>query len=144
MTVVVWDGKVLAGDRKSVLGGTPMRTRKVFRVIAPNKRVALIGYSGSNAFVRAHLAWLNGGDRPTFTHEKFDWAVMLVDDERKIWFRSWTADYWDRFLCRRWAIGAGCDYALGAMDQGADAVEAVRAASRLDIGCGLGVDVVRF
>ena len=38
----------------------------------------------------------------------------------------------------------GADYALGAMMHGADALKAVRIASRLDNSCGFGVDVVRF
>lgn len=144
MTVIVWDGKVLAADRKSVFGSTPMRARKVFLVVAPNGRIALVGYSGSAPFVAAHLAWLRGGERPTFTHPEFKWSVLLIDDARNVWWRGESADYWERQLCRRAVIGSGSDYALGAMAHGADAVAAVRIASKLDIQCGMGVDVVRF
>lgn len=42
------------------------------------------------------------------------------------------------------AIGSGRGEALGAMAMGADARRAVEIASRLNVGCGLGVDVIRF
>lgn len=43
-----------------------------------------------------------------------------------------------------WAVGSGCDYALGAMKFGATAKEAIAIASELDVNTGLGIDTVDF
>lgn len=112
MTVIAWDGKVLAADRMSHIGGTPLPPmRKIHRLVAPNGKQAL----------------------------------MLIEQPRWVWYRSDNANRWDLLgACSGWAIGSGCDYALGAMEAGATAQEAVRIASRLDNQCGMGVDVVRF
>lgn len=146
MTTIAWDGHTLAGDRRVAYGDTPMVTSfpKVRRVVAPNKRVALIGFSGSAAFASAFLAWLKGGERPSFRVDN-SWTVMLIDDRKGVWVRSSTSDAWE-LVGRRvnWAIGSGCDYALGAMHVGADAARAVRAAAGLDVNTGFGVDKVCF
>lgn len=146
MTCVAWDGEQLAGDRLGIWSGMRTRCRKVFRVIAPNGRIALVGYSGTMAFVRAHLHWLAGGERPTFTGPEFRWSVMMIDDRRNVWLRGDNADYWDKMMGpgERLAIGSGADFALASMLLGKSAPDAVRIASRLDHGTGGGVDVVRF
>ncbi len=144
MTTIAWDGRELAGDRMATIGGTPIPYRKVFRVTAPNGRRALVGYSGSGAFVGAHLNWLRGGERPAFAHERFNWGVLLIDDAGIVWHRCAWADYWERLRVRNWALGSGADYALAAMALGRSAREAVRLAHRLDHQTGLGVDVVCF
>lgn len=146
MTTIAWDGHTLAGDRCATYGDTPMvaARRKVLRVIAPNKRVALVGFAGSAAFAIAFLAWLKGGEKPAFALTN-SWTVMMIDDHKGVWVRSSNSDAWE-LVGRRvnWAIGSGCDYALGAMHVGADAARAVRAAAGLDVSTGFGVDKVTF
>lgn len=121
-----------------------MPYRKVFRVMAPNRRRALVGYCGSGAFIAAHLHWLRGGERPAFTHARFEWQVLMVDDSFRVWSRCDDADYWDPRTLPRWAVGSGADLAIGAMACGKTAREAVRIACRYDFKSGLGVDVVKF
>lgn len=148
MTVIAWDGKVLAADRMSTIGGTPIHesTPKVQRLRAPNGRQALIGFSGNSAFKASYLNWMAGGEEPALKQgEDMKWAIILIQEPRWVWYRSDTANRWDLFgAMSYWAIGSGCDYALGAMEHGASAREAVKIASRLDNQCGMGVDVVRF
>lgn len=144
MTCIAWDGRLLAGDRLCRFGQTPTTHRKVYRVQAPCGRRALVGYSGNMAFIKAHLHWLHGGERPDFTHGDFNWTVLMVDDRRQLYIRTTCSDYWERLGIKRFAIGSGADFAMGAMECGVNAVEAVRIASRLDIGCGRGVDAVSF
>lgn len=147
MTIIAWDGKVLAADRLSTIGGTPLPpTRKIHRLTAPNGKQALVGFSGSTGFAASFLHWMKGGDEPALkSGEDMKWAIMLIQEPRWVWYRSDNANRWDLLgACSGWAIGSGCDYALGAMQAGASAQEAVRIASRLDNQCGLGVDTVRF
>jgi len=148
LTTVAWDGHTLAGDRLTSYGGTPMRcsSPKVSKVVAPNGRVALVGFTGSLAFQVEYLAWLNGGDRPTVkVPENTGWSVLMVDDELNVWLRSDGSDVWTLLGNRvKWAAGSGCDYALGAMATGATAEEAVHVSTHYDIHTGMGVDAVRF
>lgn len=148
MTIIAWDGKVLAADRMATMGGTPMRDAggKIHRLRAPNGRVALIGFTGTSAFRASYLHWMRGGEEPQIkVGEDMKWAIILIQEPRWVWYRSDTANRWDLLgAMSYWAVGSGCDYALGAMEHGATAREAVRVASRLDNQCGMGVDVVRF
>lgn len=118
---------------------------KVRRLVAPNGRVALIGFAGSMAYGGAYLHWLAGGEAPdmrTFGDSK--WAILMVDDRRILHYRCDRSNVWDSLGCSKWAMGTGGDIARGAMAHGATAVEAIRIASNLDIETGWGVDVVRF
>ncbi len=146
MTTIAWDGKTLAGDRRAHVDLTPAgRTRKVYRVVAPNGRVALVGFAGSVAYARAYLHWLAGGDEPDragFAAAK--WAVMMVDDSKRVYVRVNETNAWDDLGRIRWAIGSGRWLALGAMAHGASAREALKIATKLDYETGDGVDVVRF
>lgn len=148
MTTVAWDGTELAGDRKAVFGGTPMRIEqpKVARVRAPGGRIALVGFSGAMSVVLAYRHFMAGGPRPDYGDQSQDTAlnILLIDDTCRVWFRTSKRDIWEWFNVEQWAIGSGCDYALGAMAAGATAREAVRIASKLDNGTGFGVDAVRF
>ena len=144
MTVVAFDGQSLAGDRLAAAGGTPLpRTRKVFWLRAPNGKQALVGFSGGSSYTNAYLNWMNGGPAPVSGPDE-KWSILLIEHPRLVWYRSDSANRWDLFGATKWAIGSGADYALGAMAAGKTAADAVRIASRLDVGCGLGVDVVRF
>lgn len=148
MTIIAWDGKALAGDRMSTVGGTPIHsaTPKVYRLRAPNGRLALVGFGGSNAFCASYLHWMRGGEEPQpKPGEDMKWQIIAIVEPRWVWYRSDTANRWDLFgAMSYWAIGSGCDYALGAMEHGATAREAVKISSLLDNQCGMGVDVVRF
>lgn len=146
MTTIAWDGNELAADRKSHIGGVPSGgVTKVHRVIAPNRRVALVGFSGSMAYGNAYLHWLAGGEQPE--QQKFaeaKWAILMIDDRRTVYYRCDRCNVWDCLGRMPWAMGSGGDIARGAMAHGASATEAVRVASRLDIETGFGVNVVRF
>lgn len=143
MTTIAFDGFTLAGDRQSTYGNTPVRTRpKVHRVTAPDGRRFIVGMAGLAADARAYLQWLRGEitGRPPFV----DMSAMLIDDARRIWIYNDKSHGYEQIHTRQWAIGSGCDYALGAMAAGADAVAAVKIASRLDVCTGMGVSVLRI
>lgn len=143
MTVIAFDGHVLAGDRKATFGGTPNASRKVHRVVKDGT-VGLFGFSGSGSFCRAYLHYLRTDERWTEPRGEYTWTVLCVGADGMVWQRTDNACGWEPVGRRQWAIGSGADYALGAMAAGKTAREAVLIAARLDNSCGLGVDVVRF
>jgi len=145
VTTIAWDGRTMAADRQINAGNTPLRSLqpKVLRINDPDGRPCLIGFSGSVYMYRAWLHWLSGGDEPRW-REDDHWSLLLIDHSGYAWVRASFSNGWAPHGRRVWAIGSGCDYALGAMYAGASAERAVIIASKLDVNTGFGVDVVRF
>ena len=135
MTTVAWDGETLAGDCLMNHNGTPTRTRKVFRLIASDRRVRLIGLSGHAGDNAEYMRWARGeADRPLSFKEL---RVIVIDDKRRIWQTDENM-HWLRIIKKNWAIGSGADFAMGAMAAGKTAIEAVGIGSKLDIHTGMG------
>jgi len=139
MTIVAWDGATMAADRMSCYGSTPLiGTRKIHRIESPDKRTFLVGCSGRRDHIEAFMAWLRGGSKPDMQRDD-EFSTMVIDPRRRIWLITGTLIY-VQISAKKWGVGCGVDYALGAMAAGATAQEAVRIASKLDINCGGGVD----
>lgn len=119
-----------------------MPAKKVLRITAPDGRKFLVGCSGCAYASTSFVAWLQGGDKPSLASD-VEFCAMVVDERRRVWMLGRELVYL-QINMPQWAIGSGADYALGAMAAGADPERAVRIASRLDVSCGLGVNVVRF
>jgi ATP-dependent HslUV protease subunit HslV len=136
----------MAADKQINAGNTPLYREhpKVMRIGTQDGKPCLIGFSGSVHMYRAWLHWLSGGDEPRWTGNNDYWSMMLVDHTGYVWVRTSSSNGWAPHGRRVWAIGSGCDYALGAMYAGASAERAVVIASKLDVNTGGGVDVVRF
>ncbi len=141
MTTIAWDGATLAADRQSTWGGTPIPTRKVFKLQAPDGSFILYGGSGNTIQLSAFHRWVTGRTvrMPLIDDAQF----MMIDMHRKVWIAHHNLD-WHQMDVKRWAMGSGADYALGAMEHGACAREAVKVASALDVSTGLGIDCVRL
>lgn len=79
MTVIAWDGKDLAGDRLADYGGTPLRTRKVARILTADGKEYLVGHAGHWNLCNAWLEWMRGKrkDQPNTTGEVF--TAIMVD-----------------------------------------------------------------
>lgn len=143
MSTIVWDGKTLAADRQTTWGTTATLTRKAFKVTR-NGNTFLFGCAGLARDADAYVQWALGevDVKPDFS----DFTVMCIDSDRRIWIAQ-QAFMWTEVVPvgnRFWAIGSGCDYALGALYQGASAKRAVEIASKLDTNTGFGVDTVTF
>jgi len=140
LTTIAWDGHTLAADRQSTWGGTPTRTRKIFRAIHEDGREVIYGCSGLTHECSAYTQWIRGEIAvPTFT----EISILSIDRKGRIWHTNQSM-FWTQIKVKFWAIGAGCDYALGAMACGKTAAEAIKIASRFDVGTGMGVDTLRF
>ena len=140
MTVIAWDGQILAADRLMIKHGTRFTVCKVSRFAG-----GLIAVAGSISSGMAMRAWIcDGADPKTFPDcqkDKDDWADALVirREDCSVWLYERTA-YPYEFKDNRIAIGSGKDCALTAMFLGRNACEAVEIAQQFDSGCGGGVD----
>ncbi len=139
MSVVAWDGKVLAADRRSLYGDTITTVRKIFKTPA-GEIVALIGDLDFGMTIKR---WYEEGcKRESWPQSQKDerlWVRMIVANGLNIVFYERTPDpveVIDPFM----AWGCGREVALGAMAMGADAVKAVEIASQFTYGCGNGCD----
>lgn len=144
MTCIVWDGRVLAGDRLRLddNNSAPNLVRKVWLVRAPNGRRYLVGCAGDSYDCVAFVRWLKyqrPGDKPAPTH----FGALVIDEKLRVWSVNHKLVYVE-LTAKYAAIGCGYQFALGALACGADAVKAVRIAARFDAHVGGGVNVVRF
>lgn len=143
MTCVAWDGKVLAADRQSTCGEVRSLTCKIKSAHTSLGFVAL-AWTGTEASGLAMMEWyLAGADPAKFPESQKgeDWSRLIVATKDGAFFYE-TAPQAIKVLEPYYAWGSGRDHALGAMYvMGVpDAVKAVEAAIRWDVGCGYGVD----
>lgn len=137
MTVVAWDGKTLAADKRATSGGYGITTTKIFRVHGN-----LIGMAGPGDVCRRMLEWARCGfDPSTFPAEAKDADCdMLVIDKDGVAACFGSGPYPLRIEDKFVALGCGRDFALAAMHLGRTAVQAVELACAMDIHCGNGID----
>lgn len=140
MTTIAWDGRTLAADRQSTWGGTPTKIRKIFRAEHADGRKLIYGCAGLSHECQSYTRWIDGEIcKPEFT----DLTILSIDQKGRIWYANQTM-MWARIMTKQWAIGSGCDYAMGAMAAGKTAADAVRIASNLDVSTGFGVDTLEL
>ena len=145
MTIIVWNGEVLAADKMSTNAGQKRVVTKIFRTTDGS----LVSFSGDWDQAQGLLAWANNGYKPE-EHPKFqetnDWVGMLriapdgrcLKYERSPHPMDFTEDVTANGI---YAMGSGRDYAYGAKGAGCLLSEQmVQIASRFCEGCGLGFD----
>lgn len=139
MTVIAWDGRILAADRASTNVGYLRTVTKIFRVPG-----GVVAFAGDEANAMALLEWFRLGrdvSKWPKTQEDGDRAASaLFVDEANILWRYSTTPYPERCEDAFDAVGSGRDYALAAMYLGHSARVAVEVACALDNSCGKGVD----
>lgn len=140
MTVIAYDGKTLAADKRAVNCGMVRTVTKLFRV----KR-SVIGIAGMLGHGMEMLQWFkDGGDPakfPACQRDKDDWGTFVVLSKTGLWVYERTP-YPHKIEDDIWAGGSGRDFALMAMHLGKTAREAVELASLFENGCGNGVDAM--
>ncbi len=157
MTVIAWDGKTLAADKRSTSEGLPRTVTKVRHFVLSKHYEVLCGASGDESACCETMEWVRRGmDHGAFPQcqRNRESACDLIVIERR-WDEASErflvrqlkfakspvpAEVEDRFL----AIGSGRDYAMAAMHLGKPAVEAVELACLYDVFCGNGLDTVSF
>lgn len=144
MTVIAWDGKTLAADKRTNFGGLHGTTTKVSR-LADGR---LVGCCGNAAQIMEMKHWLTAGADPLAfpaqqrDEEKSVSMLVACPDGKLLQYEN--TPYPLVLENKRWAIGSGRDFAVAAMHLGRDAREAVEIASIFDCGCGNGVDTLTF
>lgn len=133
MTTIAYRDGVMAGD--SLITSDNVRCGYM-RKIARRDDGALCGVCGSASLLRAILAWFLSGEpadgRPQITDNDACFIIVRtngrVESHDQRGFSDDTAPFF--------ALGSGRELAMGAMAAGATAIEAVRAAAKLDIRTG--------
>jgi hypothetical protein len=138
MSVIAWDGKILAADRQGTNSGSICTMEKIKKLDTGQ----IVAWCGRQSYGLVFLEWyLSGADKekyPEVQHTE-DWTCFVIADKNGV--RFYEQDYipipiLDEFT----AFGAGRDFAIGAMAMGATAIKAVQVANQFCDSCGVGVD----
>lgn len=140
MSVIAWDGKMVAADKQATLGTLRVMTTKIRRIASGE----ILGWTGDQDSGMIVAKWYEDGADPekwpVSQKDKDDWSRLLVFSSKnppKFYERQPVAvTVEDKFM----AWGCGRDFAIGAMALGSNAIDAVLIASRFDSACGMGVD----
>ena len=139
MTVIAWDGRMLAADKRSVCYGVMSTTTKIRRL----ETGEILAWSGNQDSGELLAKWYADGQDPTkwpeCQKEEDTWSRLVVVKNRDCYFferQPVCVKVEDPF--RAW--GSGRDFALAAMHLGKNAQEAVEIACLFETGCGNGVN----
>lgn len=141
MTVMAWDGRVLAADKRANVNGLVSVVTKIKK-----SRGHLLFCAGNFAYSMQLYDWFDRGakieDFPEFNKIKDSWeALNVITPERRL-LRYEMTPYPMELEVKQFACGSGRDYAIAAMRLGKNSVQAVMLASEFDPYCGNGVDVL--
>lgn len=144
MSIVVWDGLTLAADRQSNNGNLGRDTAtKIWK----SGDILLAGVGQMQALM-AIKNWIECGAQPKeFPKEYMDRTentCMWVINRNGNIARIEDGPFFVKQNTLTFADGSGRDFAYGAMEMGADAVEAAEIACKYDIYCGGGIDRLTF
>ncbi len=141
MSIIAWDGRTLAADKRASMGTLIRTTTKIFRFGG-----ALLSYSGEAGMGEELVAWFTAGavaEEFPARQRADDPSTLLVIDASGI--RTFErSPHAIRVEDQTFAIGSGRDFALAAMHLGKTAAEAVAVAIALDSGCGNGIDTLEL
>lgn len=147
MTTLAYDGKMLAADRCISIGCSRSRgAPKIRKVVIPGrgKKPFGIGACGDGFHAIAILDSIANSTEPpppeAYGIEEPSAAVAMVVQAGKIWLVSASGE-WLPIHEKRMALGGGFEFAIGAMEAGADAADAVRIAARRSNASSHGLDV---
>ena len=141
MTIIAWDGRTLAADKRTSFGTEFTTTTKIKRING-----SLVGCAGDTALCAAMFAWAEAGYAiDAFPHEQKDRVIcvsMLVinPDGRVLHYGPQPHPF--TIEDKTYTIGSGSQFAAAAMHLGLDAHRAVEVACELDINCGNGIDTL--
>lgn len=143
MTVIAWDGRTLAADKRAVFGSSTYVVTKIIRVDADR----LVGVAGSMARGALIIDWLRRNGPPAEypkQEDAEDWVSCIVVHRDGRIHRYETRGIPIPMESSRHAIGSGRDYATAAMHCGRAAQEAVAIACEYCADCGNGIDTLAF
>lgn len=142
MTVIAWDGKTLAADKRMSFGNSFVTTTKISRATGG----LIYGYAGDSALGREMGKWVRDGRNPeTFPTEARTKPGGLIVISPTGAINYYTSSPVAMLIEEPYfTIGSGADYATAALYLGKTASEAVAIASVLDPNCGNGIDTLEL
>jgi ATP-dependent protease HslVU (ClpYQ) peptidase subunit len=140
VTTIAYRDGVLAGDTRVVSEDTvlPVRERKIFRL--PDG--SLIAAAGDAEQGELLLRAMRKGYPPPRLSGDAEVEAILIKPGGALFF--YESNLWLRQRALFYAIGTGRSYALGALAQGASAIEAVRIGIRFNAHSGGRVQSLRL
>lgn len=152
MSTIIWDGRTLAADKGAWSGDIIRTATKIFRIADPAGEEYLVGFVGDEAYATKILAWLKSGkaeDRPV-PSEWYDrddlnrqCALIIRKSDRRV-VQLPKNLVWCPVEEKQFAIGGGQEIAYGALDAGADAVQALEIVSRRSNYAARGANYLTF
>lgn len=141
MTVIAWDGEVLAADRQTThTSGIRRLLCKAWKTEHKTMGPILFATCGSAMEGEMVREWLRGGPKP---ENLVDMNAIVINRKGHV-FELGERLVFLRLHNRKHALGSGAKVALAVMEMKGSAIKAVEVANKLIEGCGGGVDVVRF
>lgn len=141
MTVIAYRNGVLAADKQSTRGST--FANKATK-IARRSDGALIGCAGATPIALRYRQWFLSGEaqdsRPALREGDDSAGAIVVRPDGTV--EEHIGPAVEVLEGEFFAVGCGADFALAAMEMGANAERAVEVASKFDVHCGGGVDVL--
>lgn len=141
MTIICWDGKTLAADKRMTAGTQVASVTKIRRL----SKGRLAGMAGVVPDGFALMDWLNGRMDPTkftLSGDNCETEIMVIDKGSILIYGTGIGLVPLSIEEPFFAIGSGAPYALGALYCGKSARQAVEIACKFDAACGNGVDVL--
>jgi hypothetical protein len=141
MTVIAYDGKTLASDRKCSSGDIATVKTKLTAAGGGRYCAAAGGGEHGDQLVAWCVAGMNPDTYPMAPKDEDDSAILVVADSRgaRTYYPQTPTPMRVEQPFMAW--GSGREIAIGAMAAGATAREAVLIAGEWVNSCGLGVDV---
>jgi hypothetical protein len=141
VTVIAWDGKTLAADKRAICSYSYSVT-KIARV-----GDCLVGVSGRGDKIAEFRRWLSEGRQEASfpkrdSDDTFFTGLVIYRDGRIERFEGSHVPILveESVHC----LGSGCEFARAALHLGCDAVKAVEVASLFVADCGNGIDTLTF
>lgn len=142
MTTIAYRNGILAGDgRETNISddeSAVVLTDKCTKVFRLDDGRLYGGSRGSEDITRLHQALMKKAPLPKLD----DINALLIDTHGRIWL--YEGSIWQPIKARYYAVGSGSVFAIGAMDAGASAIEAVRIGIKRDPYSGGKVSHVRL
>ena len=140
VTIVAWDGKVLATDSAATDGATQWETEKAWYHTCDEGKVILSGAGPLQTILQMRDWFMNGALHKNFPNAQLtpQFCHFIVVNHNGLCRYEQGPIPIDHgyYKC---AFGEGKDFAMGAFDMGANASTAVQIAIDHSVHCGLGV-----
>ena len=148
MTTITFKDGILAADTYISNSASRVGTMgKLFRFRTDGKKTQYTAIIGNAAECIAMSDWILNGRDPKKTPDLKSWDFQVIhfkDGEVKLYQNGLYPIEYTPVNENFDAWGSGADYALGAMENGASAIEAIKIASKYDLGTGGVIDTYKI